>query len=491
MAVMATRVEPRAVLPFPVMPAIAVVALVILLWIPFGAFDLVSRDAVIWGTAAALLGLAAVAYVSARRTGASAWRDPVFLMTAYFGYKYGFGALALHYWAALSWVETPGIQTVFERWGTWDHLPLACHLFLLAGLGLYLGTALPSGRLGDVIPGLRWRIDERRFRMNLCIYSPIALLFFVVGRRFLPLVIRDTVLLFGWLSWVILIIAAARVFSPGRGNRAPWAGIIVMVVGAHVALGFEIGMRGAFVYPLLLVGLGFLLARGRVPIVTTALATIVLIVIVVPWLTYYKIQPQELGVSDRLAAASDEFVAGGTRGAIERGVEALVGRSVGSAGMAPVFIQFFPSLYTFEYGHTFIIQATHLVPRVIWPDKPNMSEQLNAYTRRTGMIAADDEATSAVFDAVTEYYVNFGVWGVFFLCLVQGYYFRLLHRWLVVRSAFLIGPPIFMVLLFINFDFFGVAQSLLSHTRQLPVWIAVLYLLSRDQRPKFQTTADA
>jgi hypothetical protein len=491
MPVVLTRPAPRFLLPVATMPALAVIAAVILLWVPFGAFDLVRREAVIWATAAALIGLAVVAYVSARRGGARAWRDPAFLLTAYFGYKYGFGVLALHYWAAFSWVETPGIQTVFERWGTWDHLPLACHLFLLAGLGLYLGTAVPSGRLGDIIPGLRWRIDERRFCMNLCIYTPIALVFFVLGRRFLPLVIRDTVLLFGWLSWVILIIAAVRVFSPGRGRRDAWVGIIVMVVGAHIALGFDIGMRGAFVYPLLLVGLGFLLARGRLPVLTTALVTLALVVVVVPWLTYYKIQPHELQVPDRLAAASEEFVQGGMRGALERGVEALVGRSVGAAGMAPVFIQYFPSLYTFEYGYTFVVQAMHLVPRVIWPDKPNMSEQLNAYTRRTGMIDADDDTTTAVFDAVSEYYINFGVWGVFFLSLLQGYYFRLLHRWLVVRSTFLIGPPIFMVLLFINFDFFGLAQSLLSHTRQLPVWIAALYLLSRDPRPPLPTPAPA
>jgi hypothetical protein len=483
MPLVAQPLPRRMAFPIPIVPTMAAIASVILLSMPFGTFDLMNREAVIWGTAATLLGLAAVAWISARRRGVSVWLDAVFLMTAYFGFKYGFGVVALNYWSALSWVETPGIGSVFERWGIWDHLPIACHLFLLAGLGLYLGTALASGRLGDMVPALRWRIDERRFRVNLSIYIPIVLVFFVFGRRFLPLVIRDTVLLFGWLTWVILIIAALRLFSAERSGGGVWAGLIVIIWGAHIALGLEVGMRGAFVYPLLLVGLGFLLARGRLPIASTGVAIMLLLVIIVPWLTHYKIQGEGLSVPDRALAASDELVAGGVRGALERGVEALVGRSVGVAGMAPVFIQYFPSLYAFEYGGTFMIQAMHVVPRVIWPDKPNMSEQLNAYTRRTGMIAEDDDTTSAVFDAVSEYYVNFGVPGVFFLCLLQGYYFRLLHRWLVERSAFLIGPPIFMVLLFINFDFFGLAQSLLSHTRQLPVWIVVLYLLSRDQRP--------
>jgi hypothetical protein len=483
MPLVAQPLPRRVAFPIPVVPAMAVIASVILLSMPFGAFDLMSREWVIWGTSAALLGLAGVAWISARRRRVSVWLDPVFLMMAYFGFKYGFGVVALNYWSALSWVENPGIGSVFERWGIWDHLPLACHLFLLAGLALYLGTSLPAGRLGEVAPALRWRIDERRFRVNLYLYIPIVLVFFVFGRRFLPLVIRDTVMLFGWLTWAILIIAALRVFSPERSGRRMWAGLIVIICGAHIALGLEIGMRGAFVYPLLLVGLGFLLSRGRLPVVSTAVTVVLLVVVVVPWLTYYKIQVEGMSVPSRAMAASEELVAGGPRGAVERGVEALVGRSVGVAGMAPVFIQYFPSLYAFEYGRTFMIHAMHVVPRVIWPDKPNMSEQLNAYTRRTGMISDDDDTTTATFDAVSEYYVNFGVPGVFFLCLLQGYYFRLLHRWLVERSAFLIGPPIFMVLVFINFDFFGIAQSLLSHTRQLPVWIVVLYLLSRDHRP--------
>ena len=482
MPLVAQSLPRRVTFPIPVVPALAVVASAILLSTPFGTFDLMNREGVIWGTAATLLGLAAAAGISARRRRVSMWLDPVFLMSAYFGFKYGFGVVALNYWAALSWVENPGIGSVFERWGIWDHLPIACHLFLLAGLALYLGTALPAGRLGSVAPALRWRIDERRFRVNLYLYIPIVLVFFVFGRRFLPLIIRDTVLLFGWLTWAVVIIAAFRCFSSDRSGRRMWAGLIVIIWAAHIALGLEIGMRGAFVYPLLLVGLGFLLARGRLPVASTAVVIVLLLVMVVPWLTYYKIQAEGLSVPSRAMAASEELVAGGPRGAIERGVEALVGRSVGVAGMAPVFIQYFPSLYAFEYGHTFLIHAMHVVPRVIWPDKPNMSEQLNAYTRRTGMIDDDDDTTTATFDAVSEYYVNFGVTGVFFLCLLHGYYFRLLHRWLVERSAFLIGPPIFMVLVFINFDFFGVAQSVLSHTRQLPVWIAVLYLLSRDHR---------
>jgi hypothetical protein len=458
----------------------AVVAAVALLMLPFGSFDAVDRRLVIWSTALVLTVLPVSAHMAARRRGAFPWLDPIVLFSGYFAFKYGLGVVVLNYWSEFGWVESPGSATIFERWGIWDFLPIACQLFLLAGLGLYLGARIPSERAAGWLPALKWRIDERRFALNLWIYTPIALALFVVGRRMLPLVIRDTVLLFGWLSWVIVIIAAIRLFSSNSPMRPVWISMIMMIWLAHVVLGFDIGMRGVFIYPALLIGIGYVVARRRIPLffVTAALG---LILAVIPWLSYYKVQPTEAPFLQRANAASLEYAAASWRDVAERGVEAVLGRSVGVTGMAPVFIQYYPELYEWEKGRTFLLEAAQLVPRIFWADKPNLSEELNLYTRRTGMIGADDEVTSAVFDAVTEYYVNFGALGVFVLCLLHGCYFRILHRWLVERSDALIGVPILLVLVFINFDFFGLGASIVSHTRQIPVWGAVLWLLSRHR----------
>jgi hypothetical protein len=475
------RVAPRV----GVRPAVAAAGILALglLVVPFRAFDDLDRDLVVWGTAAILILLAAVALASARRRVSNPWLDPAFLIVGFFAYKYGFGALAVNYWADLSWRETPGVESMFERWGIWDNLPAACQLFLLGGLGLYLGLSLRSPRILDSLPALRWRIDERRFRVNLWIYTPIAMVVFVAGRRILPLVIRDTALLFGWITWVLIVIASARLFGRRGTDRTAWFGLIAVIAGGHVLLGLEIGMRGAFVYPLLLIGAGYVMGRGRVPWVPTIVASALLMMVVIPWLSFYKIQPTELSTLERVRAASDEMAEVTARGALDRGVEALIGRSVGVVGMTAVFIQDVPDLAPYEYGRTFLIQARHLIPRIIWPDKPNMSEQLNFYSRRARLIDEEDEETTATFDAISEYYVNFGAVGVFFLSLVHGWYMRLLHHWLVVRSMPFIGGAMFLIFILINFDFFGIGQIILSHTRQIPVWTAVLYVLSRDARP--------
>jgi len=160
-----------------------------------------------------------VAYLRARRQGGNPWIDPAFLITAFFGYKYGFGSLATNYWSALSWTDTPGIGTMFERWGIWENLPAACHLFVLAGLGLYIGVSLKPLRVFDALPPLRWNVDTRRFRINLYLYTPPAMILFITGRRVLPVVIRDTALLFGWITWVIVVIAAAEWLRRDVGDR--------------------------------------------------------------------------------------------------------------------------------------------------------------------------------------------------------------------------------------------------------------------------------
>jgi hypothetical protein len=491
MALVPSRDTVAPIAPAAVMPGrgrigwmflLAAVLAFLLLLIPFRTFESFDRDLVVWGTALVLGALVAAAYLSARQHGENPWIDPLFLMAGFFGYKYGFGVIAVNYWSTLSWEETPGVRSLFERWGIWENLPVACHLFLLAGLGLYLGTALPAGRVAEWLPALRWRIDERRLRLNLYLYTPLAMLVFVSGRSFLPVVIRDTVLLFGWVSWVMLIIAAVRWFGRSSVDRAAWFGIVAMISVGHLLLGLEIGMRGAFVYPLLLVGAGYALSRGRLPWIRVGLVGALLLVLIIPWLSFYKLQSPQSSIPDRIRSASGEMSETTMGGKLDRGVEAVVGRSVGVVGMTAVFIQDVPDLEPFEYGRTFLIQAAHVIPRVLWPDKPNMSEQLNVYSRRAGLIDEEDDVTSAVFDAVSEYYVNFGLMGVFFLSLLHGYYFRVLHHWLVQRSLFIVGAPMFLVFVLINFDFFGIVQIVLAHTRQIPAWALALYFLSRDTR---------
>ena len=119
--------------------------------------------------------------------------------------------------------------------GDLGECPAACHLFVLAGLGLYIGVSLKPLRVFDALPPLRWNIDMRRFRVNLYVYTPLAMVLFITGRRVLPVVIRDTALLFGWITWVIIVIAAAEWLRRDLGDRRAWLGIIAIIAVGHIA----------------------------------------------------------------------------------------------------------------------------------------------------------------------------------------------------------------------------------------------------------------
>jgi hypothetical protein len=96
-----------------------------------------------------------------------------------------------------------------------------------------------------------------------------------------------------------------------------------------------------------------------------------------------------------------------------------------------------------------------------------------------GIVQEGDE-TSAVFDAFAEYYVNFGLPGVFFLAGLHALYLNVLYEWLLRSLEYLAGISIHLMVFLLNFDFFGVGQMFVSHVKLIPVAIVVLYLLGRQ-----------
>src|SRR5207244_1716443 len=121
-------------------------------------------------------------------------------------FQYGLGAFSVYYWAQFPWEVYPGLSKAFESYGLEFNLPNACQLLLLGGMGLYLGARLSGHRIGNWLPSLRWQIDHSKFNHNLTLYTPIALLFFVVLQWYVPEAIRFVFLLFICLFWVLLLI---------------------------------------------------------------------------------------------------------------------------------------------------------------------------------------------------------------------------------------------------------------------------------------------
>ena len=91
------------------------------------------------------------------------------------------------------------------------------------------------------------------------------MLIFIGLRSVMPIVIRDTVLLLGWIIWVILVIASHRFFSLRSGSRMKWLIFMTLIFLILPVLGFQTGMRANFLYPGFLIVLGYLVARRYLP----------------------------------------------------------------------------------------------------------------------------------------------------------------------------------------------------------------------------------
>lgn len=453
---------------------------VVLLFRPQTWFESLPPALAVWGTCLILLGLAVVGFLVARRTGQNPWLDPLSLVSMYVWFRYGWGALVVFYWDRFPWRAVPALRSRFEAFGMRSNLESSCQILLLFGLALFLGLSLPVGGITRLLPAARWPVDERKFRTNLVLYTPVALFITIVLRYALPVSVQHTVSTFGWVSSALIAVASYWLFSSAYpAERRRWRWFVVIAVGSAEIAGFRTGMVNEFVYPVVAAIWGYLLARWRLPWKTMALVLAPAMLLILPWLTIYKgVAPgARMPVGARLAATEERLHAINYRAAAELTLDRFVARAAGPP-MLSVFTQYYPRAYPFLEGRTYWLELMSLVPRVLWPGKPEISPELNRYTAGVGMVRRGGN-TSAVFDAPAEYWVNFGMFGVLLFSFLHGLYAKVLYDWLVVRSDYLIGGSIFAILISLNLDFYGVVEMITIHLHLVPVWLLVFYLLSR------------
>lgn len=442
---------------------------------------------VIWVTFLALLLIALVGFCEARRVGQNPWIAPVPLITGYYFFRYGWGSVVAYYWDQLPFEAVPDLRYDFMARGVRDNTATACPLMLLSGIGLYLGSTYLAPLVSRKLPVVvRWVVSETKLRRSVVSYAPIGLLICGLLRFMLPVEIRFTVLLFGSISSVLLVIVSYWCFNARTWRSSiKWGTFLAAYTLGSALLGLGSGMVGDFLHPLIYALLGYVLARRTYPWRFLAMAVPLGFLFVFPWLTIFKYygQPRgaDLSVGERVANTESMMSWLGYRACLELAVERSIGRLDGS-WLPAIFVQHYPAAQAFEQGRTFLLEASGLVPRILWPEKPDVSNELNRYSKAVGIVREGDDSTSAVFDAVSEYYVNFGLVGVAILSLVHGCYLGVLYHWLAERLHYVIGASIFLVLFFENSDFFGIGQLIVSHVKIVSVWLLLFYCMSSAGR---------
>lgn len=450
----------------------------LILAIPSETFLVPPAEVVVWVTAGVLVLFCVYGLSVAGRQGDNRWIAPVYLLMALYALLFGWGALVAYYWGLVPWEVYPALRNVFYAHGAWSHLPAACRLVLLGAVGLFLGVTLPAEYLVEYLPALRWRVDQAKLKARMVICAPILLLGYWFIQPHLPHALEFLVFLIASTTDGVFIIGSYYLNIAQSGvERLKWSAFLVMLYAAALPSAMLTGQMVPLLMPAVLIACGYVLARGSLPWLWMAVSVPLALWVVLPFTALYKLSTAEAPqMGDRMFLASERFSKTSYRAKLELALARTVARF--SVIQAPaVFLQFYPSVYPFEVGRTFGIELTGLVPRVLWPDKPEVSPLLNQYSEDVGL-TRKESGTSMVFDAISEYYVNFGAAGVLVLSVLHGWYIGFLYEWLVRQSNYLIGGSLYLSLMFGNWGFFGLANIFEAHTRTVLVWIVIYYLLS-------------
>lgn len=397
------------------------------------------------------------------------------LIVAFFVH-YAVGGALLCYWDSLPWRSAVNYN-LFQLNGAKENMPMAAYVALLAGLGLYCGSCL---RFNAKYPPPRDAMRDLGSIQRSVV--PLAAIFFFLSVVIVPAApknVQQMAQVFGSFAQILVVIIAFMAAS-SQDVAARWRWWIICVI-CYILLAapsLRSGMREDFIKPLALIAIGWIAGRRRVPWKTGLVMLAAFIFLALPVLNLakqYALDGNREGIarlnSARLDVADRDYTT------VMEDVFANALARVNLLSFVAVYSRFYPLDLPFLYGETFLLETIEFVPRLFWPEKPEVGPMLDGYARQVGVINAGDSQTSAKFDAVTEYFINFGAVGVFVLSLLHGAFYRLteavLRRFVSpMLVTFMIG-----VMMVQNNDFFSFVMLLPSHLKQVIVWVGIVALV--------------
>jgi hypothetical protein len=438
-------------------------------------------DVAIWGASLILVSLSIVLFRTARLSGENPYLVPFSALSLFFALAYGLGILNVYYYDVYPWEAIPGNASTFLR--ALPAFPEVGLLILAGGLGVIVGTLLPPWFSAALLPAITAKEKGTPFRTSLYCLLPL----FVVSTRLsiwyeAPVLVRHIFTLVGDFGFFIVLVAGAEIAASPLSGIRRWGLYILALFVLTVIVGTPTGMRGHTLRPFILLAIGVVVAYERVPRWLLGILPI-LVLIIMPFLNYIKVNAfQTENLESLLTSAGTTVASMEFRERLEDGLQVFGNRVFATPFHLAMYMQAWPDIYPFENGQTFLQELSDGLPRIIDPGKGDTSGVLNWYAVRAGIALepdlVTDDWTSAVFDGMSEYYVNFGPWGIFLLSILHGYYFLILYDWLVVRSKSFYFTALFAYLIWFLWPDSGVVRRALSDIRILVVWIAIFFILN-------------
>lgn len=248
-------------------------------------------------------------------------------------------------------------------------LALGCALTLVGGFAFVLRLVRPIAAL-PVVPNLR-REDLARAAP---LYIPLAgawLLSYNLARSDLHAGAGTAFAIFSTVLSAVpmaVIATAVLVFSPTFGARVRF---LLMCLVCLVSMAVS-GMLTHAATPLAAAALVWVRLRGRIPLVLVAVVAAVLLVLQ-PVKSHYRGirwgNESRVGV---VQAWGEAFADAASLGRLTRGGEEARSR-FSELDVLAYTIELVPGAVPHSHGRAYEITLFSAIPRVLWPDKPNMS----------------------------------------------------------------------------------------------------------------------
>jgi hypothetical protein len=277
----------------------------------------------------------------------------------------------------------------------------------------------------------------------------------------------------GFLLTIAHVVAWNRFFLD-RDRRFLQLGLISTLV--MLTFGLFANSKGQVVAPFFYIALCSWGASGKFPVKLLLIPLLLYIFVAFPFVTASRLALQGgLQVSNyELAHATIDYLFSGqwlSDAADFNAIEPL-GR-----GLLPYFaliVQQAGSTVEFALGRTLEQGFELLVPRALYPDKPDMNIG-NWTAQNFGVVSVTDDLTNISPTYMGEFYMNFGLSGVLIAMFLLGMLAILIDRYFIVSRRSWIMP--------IAVGYVGWQESFVGHTilpfvKSAVLWIPVLLLVA-------------
>ncbi|HYB92374.1 MAG TPA: hypothetical protein VEC38_15160 [Candidatus Binataceae bacterium] len=325
---------------------------------------------------------------------------------------------------------------------------------------------------------LRWR-DSRSVRMAAILFSTVGLVVSILGAR-VPVAF---VQLWGYFANLSLagIVMLFMLELTGRLDRVMILLLWIVIIPAQPLAGLAGGALGGAAALCLLLLVAYASVAHRIPwtlIAAGALAGLILRAVETPYrIAAWSGPLREAGRVEKLEYFGKLVYRATIGGAVAP--EELIEAGSERLAMFPLFAEVIrdtPSHVPYWGGATYYPIVFKLVPRLLYPDKP---EEVTGqqFGHRYGFIEPGNSGTSVNLPQIVEMYANFGLPGVLIGMFLAGLLLRLIVS-VFVHPEMGMGAAVAMILLAVlTFDIGSAASMVLGAVPWLLIFIAAVHLL--------------